>query len=73
MTEMLLQRTGILHEKNTGVLPSDFKNKLLPIVVYETALPKEKISWKVFVVAQRRKFNAVLVLKCKRFMEISKL
>lgn len=42
MTEMLLQRTGILHEKNTGVLPSDFKNKLLPILVYETALPKEK-------------------------------
>lgn len=43
MTEVLLQRTGILCEKNTAVLPSDFKNKLLPIVVYETALLKEII------------------------------
>lgn len=43
MTEVLLQRTGILREKNTGVLPSDFKNKLLAIVVCETALLKEII------------------------------
>jgi len=43
MTDMLLQRTGSLREKNTGILPSNFKSKLLPIEVYKTALLKEII------------------------------
>lgn len=72
MTEVLLQRTGILHEKNTGVLPSDFKNKLLPVVFYETALLKEIIFMESILCSSMRKFNAVLVLKDERFMEISK-
>lgn len=43
MTDVLLQRTGSLREKNTGILPSNFKNKLLPIVVYKTAVLNEII------------------------------